>query len=130
MSYCHHFVFSMSVFVYHLFKKKKKKKKKEWYKMACCLFVWKQICVGFVCLFLFGYICIVFWDSIMRVERLDPINQFNPATFLCLFQTRTWMSNAIMVCFFVLKNSTNINKMKKTLHLKSLKKKNQNDHVI
>ena len=29
MSYCHHFVFSMSVFVYHLFKKKEKKKRKS-----------------------------------------------------------------------------------------------------
>jgi len=25
----------------------------------------------------------------------DPINWFNPATFLCLYQTRTWISNVI-----------------------------------
>jgi hypothetical protein len=32
-------------------------------------------------------------------EGWDPINQFNPTTFLCLSQTRTWISNVVV--FFI-----------------------------
>jgi len=33
----------------------------------------------------------------MNLKGEDLINWFNPATFLCLSQTRTWISNAIWV---------------------------------
>ena len=39
------------------------------------------------------YICITVEDP--EREDWDYINQFNPATFLCLSQTRTWISNGI-----------------------------------
>jgi hypothetical protein len=33
--------------------------------------------------------------QLSRGEGLDPVNQFNPATFLFLSQARTWISNVI-----------------------------------
>jgi hypothetical protein len=33
-------------------------------------------------------------------EGWDPINQFNPTTFLCLSQTRTWISNVVVFFMF------------------------------
>jgi hypothetical protein len=33
--------------------------------------------------------------QLSRGEGWDPINRFNPATFLCLSQARTWISNVI-----------------------------------
>jgi len=43
------------------------------------------------------YICIVVGDSIIGRGGWDPIHQFNPATLLCLSQTRSWISNAIIM---------------------------------
>jgi hypothetical protein len=35
-----------------------------------------------------------------RLERCDPINWYNPATFMCLSQASTWISNIIRRVFF------------------------------
>jgi hypothetical protein len=48
--------------------------------------------------FIFFYICIAVWDPIIKRRGLGPISQFNPATFLCLSQARTLISNVIHVC--------------------------------
>lgn len=34
-------------------------------------------------------------SSYQEEEGWDPINGFNPATILCLFQAKTWISNFI-----------------------------------
>ena len=36
-------------------------------------------------------------------EGWDPINQFNPTTFLGLSQTRTWISNVVFFMFNILR---------------------------
>jgi len=58
----------------------------------------KQIC-SFSSLFV--YICKAVWDPIIRRMR------FNSATFLCLFQVRTWISilisHGIFRCLFILR---------------------------
>ena len=42
------------------------------------------------------------WDPIIKREMVwDPINMFYTATFWCLSQTRTWISNAICHGLFV-----------------------------
>ena len=44
--------------------------------------------------------------QLSRGKCWDPINWFNPALLLCLFQAKTWVSN--IIChgsFFVLKKS-------------------------
>jgi hypothetical protein len=50
----------------------------------------------------FIYICIVVGDPVIRGGGggWNPINQFKPATFLCLSQDRIWISNA-MPWFFI-----------------------------
>ena len=49
------------------------------------------ICAGFL------YIHVLLLEiQLSRVERWDPINWFDPATFLCLSQTLTWVS--IVTC--------------------------------
>ena len=37
---------------------------------------------------------------LIEIEGWDPINQFNPTTFLCLSQTRTWISNVVVFFMF------------------------------
>ena len=59
--------------------------------MECELFGWKRICAG---LLIFVYICITYGDQIIW-RALCPIYQLNPATCLCLSQTRTWISSVI-----------------------------------
>ena len=59
--------------------------------MECELFGWKRICAG---LLIFVYICISYGDQIIK-RALCPIYQFNPATCLCLSQTRIWISSVI-----------------------------------
>jgi hypothetical protein len=44
--------------------------------------------------FLLFYICITVGDPIIN-RGWYPINRFNPATFVCLSQARTWISNVI-----------------------------------
>ena len=39
--------------------------------------------------------------QLSRREGWDPINQFNPATCLCLSQAKTWISNVICRGLFV-----------------------------
>ena len=54
---------------------------------------WKWIYAGFV-YHLFIYV----WPleiQLLKGKRWEPINQFNPATCLCLSQTRTWIPNVI-----------------------------------
>ena len=58
------------------------------------VFLSESECVQVFFLF-FIYICIVIGEPIIRRSVLDPINGFNHVTFLCLFQARTWISNAI-----------------------------------
>ena len=52
--------------------------------IVCGLFEWKRVCIGNP-----------------RGEGWNPINPFNPTTFLCLFQVRTWISNVICHGHFV-----------------------------
>ena len=50
-----------------------------------------------VCLYV--YYC---WrSSYQKEEGWDPINWFNPVTFLCLFQARTWIYNVICCSLFM-----------------------------
>jgi len=48
----------------------------------------------------FVYICIA---------DCDPINWFNPATFLCLYQARTWISNVVFCVFSHLRREVIVN---------------------
>jgi hypothetical protein len=41
-------------------------------------------------------------------EGWDPINQFNPTTFLCLSQTRTWISNVVFFMFNILRQEVGV----------------------
>ena len=46
----------------------------------------------------FNCICIAVGDPVIKSKGgvgLDPINHFNPATFLCLYQARTWIFDVI-----------------------------------
>jgi hypothetical protein len=56
--------------------------------IICGLFEWKRLCTGF---FMFVYICIVVTETItvLRWGGMDPINQINHATCVCLSQDRT-----------------------------------------
>ena len=49
-------------------------------------------CAGFLS---FVYICIAIGDPAIKKGGWNPINQFNPAIFLCLFQARTCISNVM-----------------------------------
>jgi len=40
-------------------------------------------------------------NQLSRGEVWDLINRFNPATFLCLYQARSWISNTICHGFFL-----------------------------
>ena len=50
----------------------------------------------FLCLF----ISVLPLEVQLLKEGWDPINQINPATFLCLSQVRTWISKVICHVFF------------------------------
>ena len=74
------------------------------------VFEWKWVCA---CLFLFVLLLLTLntinlspalWEILNYQEKegRDPINQFDPATFVCLFQARAWISNAICYGFFYL----------------------------
>ena len=41
-------------------------------------------------------------SSVYTGEGSDPINQFNPTSFLCLSQAKTWISNVISCGLFCL----------------------------
>ena len=57
--------------------------------------VWR---IFLLCLYLYFRWWFIYQE---RVKNWDPINQFNPATFLFQSKTKTWISN-VMVFFYVL----------------------------
>ena len=60
-----------------------------------CFFEWSKSVQVFL---LFVYICIAVGDPVSSYQEgriWDPIIRFNPATFLCLYQARTWISKVI-----------------------------------
>ena len=61
--------------------------------IVCGVFEWKWICTGFFQRLLI-YV-LPFEIQLSRRQDWDPINRFNPATCLCLFQARNLISNAI-----------------------------------
>jgi hypothetical protein len=62
--------------------------------IVCGLLEWKQICTCFFIGSLYYLYCR--WRSNYQDgECWDPINLFNPATFLCLSQVRDWISIGI-----------------------------------
>ena len=61
------------------------------------------ICKAYViCRSLIVCFCIAVGDPLSNGECWDPINRFNPATCVCLFKTRTWISTPYVVLFFFL----------------------------
>jgi len=46
-------------------------------------------------LFLYMY---YHWRSSYQEGCWDPINWFNPTTFFCLSQAKTWISSVVHVC--------------------------------
>ena len=58
----------------------------------CSFSVVGNLCRFFYCLFIS---LLSLEIQLSRGEGWDPRNRFNPATFLSLFQTRNWISNAI-----------------------------------
>jgi hypothetical protein len=69
--------------------------------IVCGLLEWKRI---FADLLSFVYICIAVavGDPVIKMGGWDPINRFNPATFVYLSLAIAWISNVICRGFFVL----------------------------
>ena len=57
---------------------------------------WKRTSSGFI---IVVYICMAVGKSDFQVGK--PINKFNSATCLCLFQARTWISNVTSRGFYM-----------------------------
>ena len=54
------------------------------------------------CRFLFFVYMLPLEIQLSRGQGWDPINWFNPTTFLCLSQARAWISNAISQSFLTI----------------------------
>jgi len=61
--------------------------------IECDIFEWKRICAGFLSVVLR---CIAVGDPVIKRGGWDPINRFNPATFVCL--SHVWTSISSITC--------------------------------
>ena len=65
------------------------------------LFEWKRICARFFYRFFIHVYVLLLGIQLSKGEGLDPINQFNPATCLCLSQPGPAVPTAYVVFFFL-----------------------------
>ena len=66
--------------------------------VECGIFEWKRICASFIFIVYLLYVL----PLAIQLSRGNG-SHFNPTTFLCLSQARTWISNIICcVCFLCL----------------------------
>ena len=65
-----------------------------------CIFEHTYMCES-VQVYYHLFICIAVGDPSSVEEGWDPINWFNSATFLCLSQAMTWISNVTHVMVFL-----------------------------
>jgi len=85
-TFCEHFIYKFIGIVVNMFMLS------FIFVIVCGLIEGKRICAGFFYR-LFIFVLPLEIQLSRRGEGCDPINRLNPATFLCLFQARTWIFN-------------------------------------